>query len=301
MSTPGDPDNPFVSVIIPVHNDGERLRTCLTALSRQTYGTDRFEVIVVDNGSKVSPGPIVADFPFATFTIETRPGSYCARNHGLSLARGEMLAFTDADCVPRPDWLEKGIAAFRREPDAGLVGGKIQVFFKDPGKPTFVEVYESVRAFPQHDYIHEHRYGATANMITSRAVMDRVGKFNDQLKSSGDKDFGNRTDKAGLKLIYADDAVVEHPARYSWGELYKKTARIAAGHWQMDGKPRYTFGKMLLDFRPPVQSWIGWWSNEVLKGANWWKKTQVISVFTFMRYVTAYETWRVYKGAAATR
>src|SRR5689334_19778980 len=204
---------PFASVIIPVYNDGERLRTCLTALSRQTYGTDRFEVIVVDNGSKVSPAPIVSGFPFARFTTETRPGSYCARNHGLSLAKGEILAFTDADCVPRPDWLERGVSAFLREPNAGLVGGKIQVFFKDPENPTFVEVYESVRAFPQHDYIREHRYGATANMITSRAVMDRVGRFNDALKSSGDKDFGNRVDKAGLKLIYADDAIVEHPAR----------------------------------------------------------------------------------------
>src|SRR3954467_928936 len=280
---------PFVSVIIPVYNDGERLRICLTALSRQTYGTSLFEVIVVDNGSKVSPEPIVAGVPFAKLTTETRPGSYCARNPGLTLAKGELLAFTDADCVPRPDWLDKGVAAFLREPNAGLVGGRIQVFFKNPEKPTFVEVYESVRAFPQHDYIHEHRYGATANMITSRAVMDRVGKFNDVLKSSGDKDFGNRVDKAGLKLIYADDATVEHPARNSWKELYNKTARLAAGHWQMDGKPRYTFVKMLLDFPPPVQSWVGWWSNEVLRGANWWKKTQVISVFTFMRYVTAYE------------
>lgn len=300
MSTASD-TNPFVSVVIPVYNDGERLRTCLGALERQSYPADRFEVIVVDNGSRVSPGPIVADYPNARFTIETRPGSYCARNHGLTLARGNLFAFTDADCVPQPQWLERAVAAFQNEPTAGLVGGKIQVFFRDPQRPTFVEVYESVRAFPQHDYIHEHRYGATANMLTSRAVMDRVGKFNDALRSSGDKDFGNRVDKAGLKLIYAADAVVEHPARYGWRELYNKIARIAAGHWQMDGRPRYTFFRMLRDLRPPVASWIGWWSNEALRGANWWKKTQVISVFTFIRYVTAYETWRVYRGAAATR
>ena len=300
MSTASD-QLPFVSIIIPVYNDGERLRLCLAALEKQTYPADRFEVIVVDNGSKVSPAPIVADYPHAQLAHETRPGSYCARNHGLTLAKGEILAFTDADCVPQPQWLERGVAAFLAEPNAGLVGGKIQVFFRDPNKPTFVEVYESVRAFPQHDYIREHRYGATANMITSRANMDRIGKFNDALKSSGDKDFGNRVHKAGLKLIYSADAVVEHPARSSWGEMYKKIARIAAGHWQMEGKPKYTFLHMLKDMRPPVASWVGWWGNEALRDANWKKKTQVISVFTFIRWVTAYETWRVYKGATATR
>src|SRR4051794_296822 len=98
MSTASD-NKPFVSIIIPVYNDGERLRTCLTALSKQTYPAERFEVLVIDNGSKVSPGPIVADFPFAKLSIETRPGSYCARNNGLALAKGEMFAFTDADCV----------------------------------------------------------------------------------------------------------------------------------------------------------------------------------------------------------
>ncbi len=292
---------PFVSIIMPVYNDGERLRLCLAALEKQTYPADRFEVIVIDNGSRQSPESIVAEYPHAKFLLETRPGSYCARNKGLSVAQGDMLAFTDADCVPKPTWLEKGIEAFAKEPNAGLVAGKIQVFFRDPGKPTFVEVYESVRAFPQDSYVSDHHYGATANMITSRAMMNEIGPFNDALKSSGDKDWGNRVYKTGRKLIYADDAVVEHPARSTWSELYKKIARIAAGHWQMDGKPRYTFGKMLLDLRPPIASWIGWWSNDALRGASWKKKTQVISVFTFIRYVTAYETWRVYKGATATR
>ncbi len=292
---------PFVSIIMPVYNDGERLRLCLAALEKQTYPADRFEVIVIDNGSKQSPEAIVKEFPHAKFFLETRPGSYCARNKGLQEAQGDMLAFTDADCVPKPTWLENGIEAFQREPNAGLVAGRIDVFFRDPKKPSFVEVYESVRAFPQKSYIDDHHYGATANMITSRANMNQIGPFNDALKSSGDKDWGNRVYKSGMKLIYADDAIVEHPARYSWSELYKKIARIAAGHWQMDGKPRYTFAKMLVDLRPPISSWVGWWSNEALRGASWKKKTQVISVFTFIRYVTAYETWRVYKGATATR
>ena len=297
MTTASD-HKPFVSVIIPVFNDGERLRKCLAALEAQSYPADRFEVIVVDNGSRQSPESIVREYPHAQFTQESKPGSYCARNKGLSLAKGDVLAFTDADCVPQPTWLERGVATLEANPAAGLVAGRIKVFFKDPQKPSFVEFYESVRAFPQHDYIKDHKYGATANLFTTRAMMDRMGPFNETLKSSGDKEWGNRVFKAGLPQIYAHDAVVEHPARYSFKELYNKIARITAGHWQLQGRPRYSLLRFLIDLRPPVQSVLGWAFDRNMRLIE---RVKVITVFTFIRWVTAWETFRLTRGAAATR
>jgi len=97
---------PFVSVIIPVYNDPERLKTCLQALEEQTYPQSSYEVIVVDNGSDESIEPIVTEFNQAKAGYEPHPGSYAARNKGLSLARGEVIAFTDADCIPALDWIE---------------------------------------------------------------------------------------------------------------------------------------------------------------------------------------------------
>src|SRR5688572_22754402 len=153
----------FVSVIIPVLNDGDRLHRCLAALEEQTYPGDRFEVIVVDNGSKHDPAEIVAEFPHAKLAREAKPSSYAARNVGIALAKGDILAFTDSDCVPTKQWLEAGVAALTSSPDCGMVAGAVEVFCKDEQNPTAVELFERVSAFPQERYLREYHYGVTAN------------------------------------------------------------------------------------------------------------------------------------------
>lgn len=103
-----NPPKLFVSVIIPVLNDSERLKLCLEALEHQTYPKKLYEVIVVDNGSDQSIGSVVSKFTQATATAESHPGSYVARNKGILIAQGDIIAFTDADCIPALDWIEKG-------------------------------------------------------------------------------------------------------------------------------------------------------------------------------------------------
>ena len=93
--------NQFVSVIIPVFNDAERLKICLTALEKQTYPQDYYEVIVVDNGSDENLENVVKQFTQAKLAYYPELGSYAARNHGIALAKGEILAFTDADLYSR--------------------------------------------------------------------------------------------------------------------------------------------------------------------------------------------------------
>lgn len=88
---------PFVSVIVPVRNDNVRLEQCLRALESKTYPRDRYEVVVVDNGSTQSVAPVVASYSHARLMHEGRPGSYAVRNAGLLHARGEVVAFTGLD------------------------------------------------------------------------------------------------------------------------------------------------------------------------------------------------------------
>ena len=147
------PEKPFVSVIIPVYNDTERLNKCLHLLQNQTYPQNRYEVIVVDNGSEENIESIVSNYTQARITDENRPGSYAARNKGISLARGEIIAFTDSDCLPELDWIQKGVANLLKNENCGLVGGKINLFFKDINQPKAVELYESIHEFQQKFYI----------------------------------------------------------------------------------------------------------------------------------------------------
>lgn len=230
----GNLSTPLVSVIIPVFNDSQRLKSCLEALENQTYSKSLYEVVVIDNGSDEDIKIVVEHFKKAFAVYENRPSSYAARNKGLAVAKGEIIAFTDADCIPAPDWIEKGVAHLLHTPGCGLVAGRINLFFRIPNKPTIAELYESITAFPQKENIEKYRYGATANCFTFKSVIDKVGDFDDTLKSGGDYEWGQRIFLAGYKQIYVDDVCIKHPARHSLAELYQKNLRIYGGARDMN-------------------------------------------------------------------
>ena len=243
----------LISVIIPAFNDAARLQLCLQGLAQQTYPD--FEVIVVDNGSKdvVAHRKVCEPFDFVTFTSEATPGSYAARNKGLELARGEVLAFTDSDCIPEPDWLENGVKHLAELDYKGLVAGRLAVFPASAEHPSPVELYEMMFAFPQERYVRDSGYGVTGNMITHRQVVDKIGPFNTELMSGGDHDFGVRARAAGFGAVYAPDVCVQHPARRSFAEIKKKLRRTMAGVRDRDD----SLGAAMIQFKealkPPIK------------------------------------------------
>lgn len=289
---------PFVSVVIPVYDDAARLRRCLAALAAQTYPRDRFEVIVVDNGSTDAVAAAVAGFPFVVFAGEPRRGSYAARNAGLALARGEVLAFTDSDCVPQRDWLAAGVARLEAGPGCGLVAGKIELFFAGP-RPTAAELYERLTAFPQHEYVARDHYGATANLFTWRAVIEQVGPFAAHLASGGDREWGQRVHAAGLPLVYADEVRVRHPARRSFGELARKVARVTGGIEALRARRPDSRGPfvraVLKDLLPPAAKIRRVWQDRSL--GNVADRLRVVGVLLGLRYTRALARVRARIGA----
>jgi glycosyltransferase involved in cell wall biosynthesis len=219
---------PDVSIIIPVFNQADELLRCLRALEAQTYRDSRFEVIIVDNGSDPPIDRLTELFPFARCIREPKPGQFAARNRGIEASRAELLGFTDADCVPADTWLERGVRAVQRLSGPGSVAGKIELTFHDPKKRTAAELFESVLAFRQKSYV-EWGFGATANLFTTRATMDRVGLFDERLMSGGDAEWGRRLRPQGLAQEYADDVRVVHGARLTLGQLFQKAVRVAGG------------------------------------------------------------------------
>jgi glycosyltransferase involved in cell wall biosynthesis len=294
----------FVSVIIPVLNDSKRLKICLEALENQTYPKNLYEVIVVDNGSEEDIQALVTNFGQGKYISETRPGSYIARNKGLSIAKGEVIAFTDADCIPAPDWLEKGAANLLKVPNCGLVAGKIEIFYKNPSKPTAVELYESFVAFPQKYFVEIMRFGATANVFTTKTVIEHVGNFNEKLKSGGDTEWGQRVFSSGYKLFYADDTCISHPGRYSLRDLYKKHIRLADGQYNLIIKRgRNTFVNFLentyKEMFPSISSIHFIISNEIFKQINSQQKLKVILVGLSVRLLRVMEKLRLLFGGRA--
>jgi glycosyltransferase involved in cell wall biosynthesis len=296
-------------VIIPVFNDAARLKFCLAALETQSYPQSHYEVIVVDNGSDNDQDiqGVVAGFKQAIVTQELIPGSYAARNKGISLAKGEIIAFTDADCIPATDWIEKGVQHLLNTPNCGLVAGEIKVFFKNPERLTPVELFEKVTAFKQKEYLEKYKYGATANLFTFKSVIEDVGYFNNNLKSSGDLEWGVRVAAFNYQQVYAVDTCVAHPARYSFKQIYKRTTRIVGGSYDLQLNKNYSFlqrKKVLLkslleDLLPPLNFIIKVFKDFQLNGIG--EKLRVSFVMLFIRYVSAWERIRLMLGGVSIR
>lgn len=301
--------SPFVSVIIPVFNDAEHLKICLDALENQTYPKTLYEVIVIDNASDEEQDikGVVAQFGQALATYESFPGSYAARNKGISLAKGDVIAFTDADCIPALNWIEKGVINLLQVPNCGLVAGKIEIFFKDPSHITPVELYESITAFPQEKLLAKQRGGATANVFTLKHVIEQVGIFNPNLKSNGDLEWGQRVYSSGYQQIYADDTCVAHPARASFEELYRRTIRLVGGVYDLQRKIEHSFLKqtiifienLLKNLVPPLRFVFNSLFDPRLKGFE--QKIKVSYVMFFVRYISAWEIIRLKLGGVSAR
>lgn len=214
---------PLVDVIIPHLNDHDRLALCLEALRRQTYPADRFTVTVVDNGSDRPIDSVLARFAGVRGSVERKRGCGSARNRGVAETQGSILAFTDSDCRPEPDWLSQGVALL--EPGGGdIVGGDVQVFAADAAHPTDSELYDMVFGFECRRYVERKHFACGANILVPRRVFEAVGPFRDG-RQPEDLEWGRRATRLGYRIVYGAGARVRHPARHSLAELDKKIER----------------------------------------------------------------------------
>ncbi|MFO1169958.1 MAG: glycosyltransferase [Hyphomicrobiaceae bacterium] len=215
------PPDPRISVIIPHLDDLQGLRACIARLDRQTLPRECFEIVVADNGSSATLEEIEAAAPGARVVRISQRGAGPARNGGVAASCHAVLAFTDSDCLPEPQWLERGLEALTQ---ADLVGGGVTVSLADPAHPTPSEAFEAVFAFDNRTYVEAKGFSVTANLFTTRAVFDAVGGFRGQVPE--DLDWCHRARAKGFRIAYAADARVSHPARRSWAELTRKWRRL---------------------------------------------------------------------------
>lgn len=300
---------PFVSVIIPVFNNAEGLKLCIDSLKLQSYDQNRFEVIVIDNGSEdfAQVKSLVETWDVVTLATEKTPGSYAARNRGLAIAKGEIIAFTDSDCLPTRDWLQTGVSHLQAVDNCGEVVGKVELFFVNQQHPTLVDIYERLTALKQDKMLHRLKGGATANVFTWKRVIDEVGPFNSSLKSSGDLEWGRRVYAAGYTQYYAEDAVVRHPTRSTFQELRKRSIRISGGGYGLCMHPddsfiqkQKMFGRLILDeFVQAGKFVFSLFQNpEVSEFSIKWR---LILLNFYIRFISAREKFRLRLGGDATR
>tara|TARA_B100000427_G_scaffold311901_1_gene302914 strand:- start:1992 stop:2882 length:891 start_codon:yes stop_codon:yes gene_type:complete len=240
--------NPLVTVIIPTYHDWPRLSACLDALKMQSYSASLIEIFVVNNDPQDTP-PSMKLAENVTILAESKPGSYAARNLGLSRANGKLIFFTDSDCKPASDWIESAVTIFNASPEVKRIAGRVKVF---SAHETFklVELYDSVFAFQQADYV-ESGFAVTANLIARRECFELIGPFNSDLMSGGDVEWNLRATEEGLTMRYYDSVMVQHPARDSLKELLIKAKRVAGGRYKKERSEaiKWSFTRGIL---PPI-------------------------------------------------
>lgn len=166
----------MISVIVPVFNTGSYLPRTVEALLGQDLPRDRYELIFVDNGSSDDSLEILRRFPEIRFLHEPIQGSYAARNCGLREAQGDIIAFTDSDCFPVPEWLSSIEKGFETPGSLVLMGPRLPA--DDSRSLRLLAAYENRKK----EYICESEdpsiyYGYTNNMAVRRSVFETTGMF----------------------------------------------------------------------------------------------------------------------------
>ncbi|HEV7525422.1 MAG TPA: glycosyltransferase [Acidimicrobiia bacterium] len=226
-----------VAVVVPVRNGHAMVRECVAACLAQTRPPD--ELVVVDNGSRDDTGAL-ARAAGATVVHEPVRGSFRARNRGWKSTTADVIAFTDVDCVPNPDWLAELTEPFGDPTVAGVGGAIIQAEINSAPQRWMVERQFLDQGFNASSAFLP--FFATANVAYRRSTLESLGGFDEAFViSGGDNDLTWRVQVlAGGKAVYRPEAEVRH---FVGRHVTDITAR-----WR-----RYSSGIVLLERR-----WSAW-------------------------------------------
>lgn len=218
------PTRPHVSVVLPYYGDragAAQAAAALLALAVQPGD----ELLLADN----TPEQVVPhDLGVQVVDAGAVQSPYSARNAGASAASNDWLLFTDADCYPVPDLIDRYFASAPRD-RAGAVAGPVEGV---PDQPGLIPRYIRSRGFLDQELGRRHPFkplAVTANLLVRRAAFEEIGGFAEGVRSGADSDFCWRLQDAGWELGWNPDASVQHEHRDTLRGLLRQVGRDGAG------------------------------------------------------------------------
>jgi len=205
---------PFFSIVIPTYARPSQLATCFQSLARLDYSRDRFEVIVVDDGSETPPEVVVASFCGqldVKLLTQAHAGPAAARNTGAARAKGKFLAFTDDDCAPAPDWLQSLAARFARASDCAIGGRTLNALpdnlYSTASQLLIAYLYTYYNADSDRA-----RFFASNNLAMPADRFHAIGGFDTTYTRTAaeDRELCDRWLHHGYRMTYAPEALVYH-------------------------------------------------------------------------------------------
>lgn len=235
------------SVIVPAYNAEKTVDRCLSSLLNQSIPKKSYEVILVDDGSIDGTAEIAKAFP-VKYLRQSNSGPASARNNGVKAAKGEIILFTDSDCVPRNDWIKEMVKPFK-DPEVMAVKGSYKTEQKSLtarfAQIEFEERFEMLKRAESIDMVD------TYSAAYRRAVFLSMGGFDPSfpVANNEDTDLSYKMSGAGHKMVFNPDAIVFH---LNHPDSIRKYARLKLrrGYWRMVVYRRYP-DKMLKDSYTP--------------------------------------------------
>jgi len=215
-----NPYQPSVSIIVTTFNDQALIKECLFSVVNAKYPAHLKEIIVVDNGSTDKTTELIEEFP-VLILIEKRKGVCFARNKGIESSKGEIIVFTDPDCLVSKNWLGLLIQSFA-DKSVGIVAGGIIPY---PGN-TLPEIYASRKRSHSQERPLSHPdrpYAMTPNVAIRKTMLNKIGLFDTRFPGGGweDADLCWRfTSNSKLKLEYNSKAIVFHRYRDNYKDYF---------------------------------------------------------------------------------
>lgn len=261
---------PAVTAIVPAHGRPEATRACVESLLAQDYPAELLEVIVVDDASDPPLAPALAGLPIRLLRQDQNIGQSAARNRAAELARGEVLAFLDNDCVAAPGWL-RTLAAALDEPGVEIAGGR--VLAPPPEGP--VAAFEAARSPLDMGPVsgpvgpgETITYMPSCNLVIRRSLLLRVGGFDPAMRLGEDVDLIWRALATGAQARYVAEAAVVHHHRVRLGALLRRRADYASSEADLQrrhpaGRRTMALPRMALAF---LAALIAVWSAPALAG-----------------------------------
>jgi len=240
------------SIVVPIFNSQHVIHRCLDALVNQTVPRQRYEILVVDDGSTEPIPQALETNPDITLIRIPHGGPSAARNAGVAAAWGDIVAFTDSDCVPAPDWLEKITQPFGSKRVVGVKG--VYCTQQKELIARFVQLeyqykYDRMAKLPQVDFID------TYSAAYRRDIFLQNGGFDTSftVPSVEDQEFSFRLAQKGYHLEFIPEAAVYHVHDRNLSDYWKR--KFGIGYWKaymLRWLPQKTFND---SHTSPSQRW----------------------------------------------
>jgi GT2 family glycosyltransferase len=277
---PIDTQWPRMSVVVCTYNGSRTIRDCLDGLRQLDYPD--FEVIVVDDGSTDGTADIAREYGCRLVSTENH-GLSNARNVGITLASGDVVAFTDDDARPDPHWLQYLAASFVDSTRAGTGGPNIA----PPGDGWVADGVANAPGGPMHVLLsdHEAEHIPGCNMAIRKSCLESVGGFDPQFRVAGDDvDLCWRLQQQGWTLGFSPAAMVWHHRRGSVGRYWKQQIGYGRAEALLERKwpEKYnSIGHLTWQGRlygRGLTRSLGWWQRRIYHGT--WGTAPFQSVYS---------------------